>query len=94
MNPENRICIELIPNINNRIQEIRQKVQDTLDKNPDQIAARGIEAHTELKTIRVGLLAISQNCNTDEIDEIIEGMMDLNKTIMKDCLGFDITREA
>ena len=94
MNPENRICIELIPNMNNRIQAIRQKVQDTLKKNSDQKAACGIEAHTKLRAIRLGLIPLSQNCNTDEIEEMVEGITDLNKTILKDCLGFDITRGA
>ena len=94
MNPKNRICIELIPNMNNRIQAIRQKVQDTLKKNPDQITACGIEAHAKLRAIRLELLALSPNCDTDEIEEMVEDITDLNKTILKDCLGFDITREA
>lgn len=75
--------------------EINKEAQDQLASKPDEATSYGVEANTKLKKIGESLLkhretAISQNRSTDKIDESIELVTELNKSILKDMLGVNI----
>lgn len=76
--------------------EIDKEAQDQLASDPDQATTYGVEANTKLKKIGADLVqhretAISQNRSTDKIDESIEIVTNLNRAVLKDLLGVNVT---
>jgi MoxR-like ATPase len=87
-NPLMNKILELMDQAN----EVAKDVQTMLNDEPDQASTMGVEANTKLKKIGEQLqahkeTAIAQGSSPDKIDDAITAVMEMNKTVLKECLG-------
>ena len=90
-NPLMNKILELMDQAN----EVSKDVQTMLNNEPDQASTMGVEANTKLKKISEQLqahkeTAIAQGSSPDKIDEAITAVMEMNKTVLKECLGLTV----
>lgn len=90
-NPIMNKILELI----DQSHEIELTVQDMLTNEPDQASTAGVEANTKLKKIGEKLqehkdTIVAQGNDTTKVDEAITTVTEMNKAVLRDCLGLAI----
>lgn len=90
-NPLMNKVLELI----DQAHEIEKEIQDALKDDPDQASSSGVEANTKLKKIGEQLqdhmeTAKTQGKSTGKIGEAITQVTNINRQILKDCLGLSV----
>jgi MoxR-like ATPase len=75
--------------------EINKEVQDAIKNDPELASPAGIEANTKLKKIGELLqqhreTATSQGTGTGKIDQAITQVAEINKQVLKECLGLQV----
>ena len=84
-----------IPELIDQSHEIELTVQDMLTNEPDQASTAGVEANTKLKKIGEKLqehkdTIVAQGNDTTKVDEAITTVTEMNKAVLRDCLGLAI----